>query len=148
MTRAVATDAGGADGGLRALLLPVLAEWYAIELASVREVLRRPAITPLPGAPPAVLGVLNVRGEVVPALDTAALVGLGGLDAVPYVAVLDTTAGPGALGAGGEPRTAILDRRAGAPAGRCAIGRYAVDELVVTLLDADALAVAASGAPA
>ena len=148
MTRAVATDAGGADGGLRALLLPVLGEWYAIELASVREVLRRPAITPLPGAPAAVLGVLNVRGEVVPALDTAALVGLGGLDAVPYVAVLDTTAGPGALGAGAEPRTAILDRRAGAPEGPCAIGRYAVDELVVTLLDGDALAVAASGAPA
>jgi hypothetical protein len=148
MTRAVATDAGGADGGLRALLLPVLAEWYAIELASVREVLRRPAITPLPGAPPTVLGVLNVRGEVVPALDTAALVGLGGLDAVPYVAVLDTAAGPGALGLGGEPRTAVLDRSAGAPEGQCAIGRYAVDELVVTLLDADALAVAASGAPA
>jgi CheW-like domain len=148
MTRAVATDAGGADGGPRALLLPVLAEWYAIELASVREVLRRPAITPLPGAPASVLGVLNVRGEVVPALDTAALLGLGALDAVPYVAVLDTTAGPGALGAGGEPRTAVLDRTAGAPEGRCAIGRYAVDELVVTLLDADALAVAASGAPA
>jgi CheW-like domain len=148
MSPAVAMDAGGADGGARALLLPVLAEWYAIELASVREVLRRPAITPLPGAPPTVLGVLNVRGEVVPALDTAALVGLGALDAVPYVAVVDTTAGPGALGAGGEPRTAVLDRPAGAPEGPCAIGRYAVGELVATLVDVDALAVAASGAPA
>jgi purine-binding chemotaxis protein CheW len=124
---------------MRALLLPLGAEWYAVELATVREVLRRPEITPLPGAPPTVLGVLNVRGEVVPALDTAALLELGALDAAPFVAVLDTVAGPGALGAAGEPRTAILERPAGEAEGPCATGRYAVDGLVVTLLDVEAL---------
>jgi purine-binding chemotaxis protein CheW len=128
---------------MRALLLPVGAEWYAVELATVREVLRRPEITPLPGAPPTVLGVLNVRGEVVPALDTAAVLGLGALASSPFVAVLDTAAGPGALGAAGEPRTAILEQPAGEPEGPCAAGRFAVGELVVTLLDVEALVAAA-----
>jgi chemotaxis signal transduction protein len=128
---------------MRALLLPVGAEWYAVELATVREVLRRPEITPLPGAPPTVLGVLNVRGEVVPALDTAAVLGLGALASSPFVAVLDTAAGPGALGAAGEPRTAILEQPAGEPEGPCATGRFAVGELVVTLLDVEALVAAA-----
>jgi hypothetical protein len=59
------------------------------------------------------------------------------------VAVLDTVAGPGALGVAGEPRTAILEQSAGEPEGRCATGRYAVEELVVTLLDVEALVAAA-----
>ena len=100
-----------------------------------------PAITPLPGAPPAVLGVVNVRGEVVPVLDTAALLGLGALGAVRRTSrSLDTAAGPAgarrrtASRATGDPR-----RAAGAADGPCAIARYAVDERVATLLDVDAL---------
>lgn len=42
---------------------------HAIPLERVREVVRAAAVTPLPGAPPVVEGVLNVRGSVVPVLD-------------------------------------------------------------------------------
>jgi purine-binding chemotaxis protein CheW len=42
---------------------------YALPLAEVREVVRAVAITPLPGAPAAVEGVVNVRGELVPVMD-------------------------------------------------------------------------------
>jgi len=41
----------------------------AIEARSVREVLPLPAVTRVPGSSPAVLGLVNVRGSLVPVLD-------------------------------------------------------------------------------
>jgi purine-binding chemotaxis protein CheW len=41
---------------------------YALALERVRRVVRAVAITPLPGAPPIVLGVLDLGGEVIPAV--------------------------------------------------------------------------------
>ncbi|HWT21988.1 MAG TPA: chemotaxis protein CheW, partial [Solirubrobacteraceae bacterium] len=75
---------------MQALVLPVGADRYALELADVREVVRGPAITPLPGAPAAVLGALNLRGAVIPVLDTAALLGTGRLGGAPFAAVAET----------------------------------------------------------
>ena len=49
---------------------------YAVPVASVREVIRTGRLTPVPGAPPAVLGITNLRGEILPVLDTGALLGL------------------------------------------------------------------------
>lgn len=42
---------------------------YAVSLASVREVIRPGDITPVPGAPADVLGIVNLRGQIVPVLD-------------------------------------------------------------------------------
>jgi purine-binding chemotaxis protein CheW len=44
---------------------------YAIALDRVREVVRAVSITPIPGAPRAVAGVINVRGTAVPVYDLA-----------------------------------------------------------------------------
>jgi purine-binding chemotaxis protein CheW len=44
-------------------------ERYAIETRSVREVCLLKDLTPLPCTPPFVLGVVNVRGRIVPVLD-------------------------------------------------------------------------------
>ncbi|MFW5691699.1 MAG: chemotaxis protein CheW [Chloroflexota bacterium] len=44
-------------------------EWYAIDVTHVVEVLRMMAITPLPDAPPHVLGVITMRGQVVQVVD-------------------------------------------------------------------------------
>ena len=46
---------------MRALLLPVGADRYALDLTRIYEVVRAPALTALPGAPPGVLGVMNLR---------------------------------------------------------------------------------------
>lgn len=127
---------------MRALLVPIGDEWYAYELASVREVVPRPVLTALPEAPPAVLGVFNLRGEVVPALDTAALLGLGGLGAAAYVAVVDTDGGPAGLAASGSPRAAELGDPAGPGELPGTLGRYTVDGGVATLVDPLALATA------
>lgn len=44
-------------------------EQYALPLLDVREVIGMPAITPLPQTPTYFLGVMNLRGKVIPVLD-------------------------------------------------------------------------------
>lgn len=51
------------------LRLRVGHEWYAIHVKHVVEVLRLMAITPLPDAPPHVLGVITIRGQVIQVVD-------------------------------------------------------------------------------
>lgn len=59
------------------LLARVRDERYAFAVTVVREVAMALEVTPVPGAPPAVRGVHNLRGEVVPILELAMLLGLG-----------------------------------------------------------------------
>ena len=49
---------------------------YAIPAESVREVFRFAAVMPLPDSPPWVLGVIDVRGRVVPVVDGRRRLGL------------------------------------------------------------------------
>jgi len=51
---------------------------YAVSLACVREVIRPGDITPVPGAPDDVLGIVNLRGQIVPVLDGRRRFGLDG----------------------------------------------------------------------
>jgi len=46
------------------------AEKYGIDVMRVREVLRNTEIAPVPGAPDFVLGIINLRGNVVTVIDT------------------------------------------------------------------------------
>jgi len=59
------------------LVTRVRDERYAFPVTTVREVARDLEVTPVPGAPAAVRGVHNLRGEVVPILELATLLGLG-----------------------------------------------------------------------
>lgn len=45
-------------------------ENYGIDVMQVREVLRGTEISPVPGAPPFMLGIINLRGSVVAIIDT------------------------------------------------------------------------------
>ena len=51
------------------------AEEYALPVRCVPEVGERGEITPVPGAPAPVIGVRNLRGEVLPVFDLAAALG-------------------------------------------------------------------------
>ncbi len=51
-------------------------ELYGINVMQVREVLRYTEITPVPGASPFVLGIINLRGNVVTVVDTRERFGL------------------------------------------------------------------------
>ncbi len=51
-------------------------EFYGINVMQVQEVLRLSEIAPVPGAPSYVLGIINLRGNVVTVIDTRARFGL------------------------------------------------------------------------
>ncbi len=53
---------------------------YAIDILTVQEVNRQLRITPVHGAPNHVLGLLNLRGQVVNVVDTKCALGLGSMD--------------------------------------------------------------------
>lgn len=119
----------------QAILLPVGPDLYAVELTSVREVVPDPVVTPLPGAPALIEGVLSLRGEIVPVLDTAMLLGLGELEDPRYAVVVDAPAGLAALTVDGRPQVADLGEPAGPSQLAGAGGRFAAgDGAVATLL--------------
>ena len=51
-------------------------EIYGVDVMRIREVLRYTEITPVPGAPYYVLGIINLRGNVVTVIDTRTRFGL------------------------------------------------------------------------
>jgi two-component system chemotaxis response regulator CheV len=56
--------------------LLVAAEAYAIPVENVREITPLGELTAVPGAPPEVLGVRNLRGQILPVADLALILGL------------------------------------------------------------------------
>lgn len=65
------------DEAIELILLEVAGHDFCIDIRSVREIRGFTASTPLPQAPPYVLGVINLRGAVMPVLDLRARLGLG-----------------------------------------------------------------------
>ena len=55
-------------------------ETYGINVMQVQEVVRYTEIAPVPGAPSYVLGIINLRGNVVTVIDTRARFGLMGAE--------------------------------------------------------------------
>ena len=60
-----------------ALLIRLADELYGVPSASVREVVRYRAYTPVPGSPPSLPGILSQRGTILPAVELRSLLGLG-----------------------------------------------------------------------
>jgi purine-binding chemotaxis protein CheW len=50
--------------------------WFGLRVESVQEVLLAPAITPVPLAPHAIAGLVNLRGQIVTAIDLRKRLGL------------------------------------------------------------------------
>lgn len=72
-----AAEARGRAGSLtRVCLLTLGGEVYAVDLRHVREVFEVDVITPVPGMPPALVGVTNVRGSVIPVMDLRRMLNL------------------------------------------------------------------------
>jgi len=120
---------------MQAVLLPVGTDVYALPVGWVREVVARPMVAPLATAPPIVLGLFNLRGEIVPLLDTAALLGTGRIDEPAYAAVLECPQGPAGLAATAFPQRAVLDAPSGPSELPGTAGAYRIADRVVVLLD-------------
>ena len=129
---------------MRVLLLPVGDEVYAIELAALRSVVGDPQVFVIPTAPASILGVLNIRGEIVALLDTARTLGVGTLGTLGFAAVVDHPYGIVALAAEGRPETALLGAQVAAGHLPGTVGSFAVGSAVVTLVDPGTLLVPAA----
>ncbi len=62
-------DEDRTDGSVRLVAFTLDDRRFALHLAAVERVLPAAALTPLPNAPPVVLGVLDVAGRVLPVVD-------------------------------------------------------------------------------
>lgn len=71
-----ATDVDGNDEVLQWVTFRLEEETYGINVMQVQEVLRYSEIAPVPGAPDYVLGIINLRGNVVTVIDTRTRFGL------------------------------------------------------------------------
>lgn len=74
MSNAVAEEAG--DPVIQLVTFRLADETYGINVMHVQEVLRITEIAPVPGAPAYVLGIINLRGNVVTVIDTRSRFGL------------------------------------------------------------------------
>lgn len=72
----IGDEASGAEMPTRFVTFRVAGETYALDVLRVREVLRTADIVPVPGAPDSVLGVINLRGSIVPVVDARHRLGL------------------------------------------------------------------------
>jgi purine-binding chemotaxis protein CheW len=122
-----------------AVLVPVGDDLYAVPIGWVREVVTKPLLTELVTAPPTVLGLFNLRGEIVPLLDTAAMLALARGGAVSFAVVLQTHLGPVGLSATAVPERTLLDDLMGPSELSGSAGRYRVGHRVAVLLDVEAL---------
>jgi chemotaxis signal transduction protein len=103
----------GVAAGDLALLIPVGRDTYAVSLQEVREVVVDPHVTHLPTAPPVVRGIFNLRGDIVPLLDTGLLLGLRPVMEEPYAVLVETAHGVAGLVATDMPMTVRLTESVG-----------------------------------
>jgi purine-binding chemotaxis protein CheW len=119
-------------------MISIGADWYAIAMHAVQEVVSHPVVTEVPTGPDDLLGLINLRGEIVPLFDTAALLGLGPVGSISCGAVVLTRLGLAAFAATGDPEAVHLDEPVSPAEAVGALGTYAVGTRLATLLDVDA----------
>jgi purine-binding chemotaxis protein CheW len=123
---------------VHALLLPVGADTWCLPMACVLEVVTVSSIRAVAMARPGALGVFNLRGDVVPLFDTAALLGLGP-SPVAHAVVVDCSGQRAALTTSGVPRPVELGSPEGHASHPAAVAEYDVDGQVAVLLALDRL---------
>lgn len=72
---AAARVAGGDGAGVVLLVFQIAGREHALRVEDVVEVVRMVAASPLPEAPPWVVGVINFRGRVIPLIDVRGRIG-------------------------------------------------------------------------
>jgi purine-binding chemotaxis protein CheW len=124
---------------MRVLVMAAASAYFAVPMASVHQVLRHPIVTRIPLSPAGLLGVVNVRGEVVPLLDTAVLTGTGTLNAPPFAVLVSSGDEMVALAAEELPIAADLDEPVGGGTEPGEIAVYSNGGRLVVLIDVEEL---------
>ena len=84
----IKTAGGGDDPVLQWVTFLLEDETYGVNVMQVQEVLRYTEIAPVPGAPSYVLGIINLRGNVVTVIDTRQRFGLPTADVTEHTRIV------------------------------------------------------------
>ncbi|MDA0799632.1 MAG: chemotaxis protein CheW [Chloroflexi bacterium] len=76
MAEAIATKGNAARDELQIVIFDLAGETYGADIQAVQAIVRMQQITRIPQAPPAVEGVINLRGKVNPVMDLRKRFGL------------------------------------------------------------------------
>lgn len=124
----------------RVLIVAVNNAYFAVPIETVHQVLRHPMVTHVPLAPPGLLGLVNVRGEIVPLLDAGVLTGTGALRESPFAVLVSGAKDMVALAAGELPIAADFEEPVGPGSRPGELGVYSNGGRLVVLIDVDELA--------
>ena len=86
-------------------------EQYGVEIIKVREILGVLPITPMPQAPHYVKGVINLRGKVIPVIDTRTKFGMPERENTPETCIIVVDAGGTSVGLLVDTVKEVLDIR-------------------------------------
>lgn len=95
--------ARGARGTVELLAFWVADEEYAVEITEIEEIIKIPLITEVPRCHPSVLGIISLRGTIVPVLDLRLILGLDRQDTTKASRIL-------VLRGDGDPVGVLVDR--------------------------------------
>jgi purine-binding chemotaxis protein CheW len=124
---------------MRVLVIAANDAYFAVPMARVHQVLRHPMVTRIPLSPPGLLGVVNVRGEIVPLLDTAVLTGTGSLSEPPFAVLVSGADDMVALAAQELPIAADFDEPVGPGSQPGEVGVFSDGGRLVVLIDVEEL---------
>lgn len=147
---AAAAPTAAANPVAKQLLCFRLAEQlYGLDILAVKEIRRFSTPTALPDVPSYVLGVINLRGAVVPVFDLRLRFNVGSPDTDRNTAIIVVTVGTRNIGVVVDAVTRVLDVRAdmlrptpplgGGVDASFLLGLVAVNEQLVTWLDVSRL---------
>lgn len=122
------------------------AEEYALSVDDVLEVAELGDLTPVPGAPVGVLGVRNLRGQILPVVDVATLLGADGNGSAERMVVAERAGARTGLAVDRVLGVEELEGPREPAEGRHLDGAAIVDGRLIGFLDVDSLLAAASGA--
>ncbi len=83
---------------VRVLSFSLGSENYGVRVTEVKEVLRVPRLTRVPNAPDFIVGVMNLRGEIISVIDLKFFLGLGGREMTKESMIVVTDAGGALMG--------------------------------------------------
>lgn len=125
------------SAGRELIVVEITGQKFAIDIMSVREIRGWTASTRLPQAPPHVLGMINLRGQVLPVIDFGARLGLGQSDPHAASVVIVTEIGDRLVGLLVDAVCDILTLDEGAMQATPEVGSRAVREFVRGVITTD-----------
>jgi purine-binding chemotaxis protein CheW len=112
---------------------------FAVPMTTVHQVLRYPVVTRVPLAPTGLMGLLNVRGEIVALLDTGLLTATGALGEPPFAVLVSGEKEMVALAAEELPVAADFGDPVGPGTQPGELGVYSSGGRLVVLVDIEEL---------